>query len=32
VIANPKGRTAFVQPVDTAAGDVSTWPFGGDAA
>jgi hypothetical protein len=32
VIANPKGRTEAVQPVDTAAADVSTWPFGGDAA
>ena len=32
VITTPKGRTEAVQPVDTAAADASTWPFGGDAA
>ena len=32
VITNPKGRTEAIKPLNTAAVDDSSWPFGGDAA
>ena len=32
VITSAKGRAEAVEPVDSAAADTSTWPFGGDAA
>ena len=32
MITTPKGRIEAVQPVDIAAADANTWPFGGDAA
>jgi hypothetical protein len=32
VITSPKGRTKAIKPLNTAAADESSWPFGGDAA
>jgi hypothetical protein len=32
VITNPKGRGEAIKPLNTAAADDSSWPFGGDAA
>ncbi|MBH8610514.1 hypothetical protein I4N56_005845 [Pseudomonas mohnii] len=32
VITSPKGHTEAIKPLNTAAADDSSWPFGGDAA
>lgn len=32
VITSPKGRSEAIKPLNTAAADDSSWPFGGDAA
>jgi hypothetical protein len=32
VITNPKGRTEAIKPLNTAAADENSSPFGGDAA
>jgi hypothetical protein len=32
VITSPEGRTEAIKPLNTAAADDSSWPFGGDAA
>ena len=32
VITSPKGRTEAIKPLNTAASDDSSWPFGGDVA